>query len=251
MAELVIIGSGTGIPSLKRASPATLIVDEDLRILIDSGSGTLRGLLKVGATYANLDLLLYTHIHPDHITDLVPILFACKYSELPRQTDLSIIGGPGFESHFEKLKGIYGKWIEPQYYNLTIKELVENALLFKTLKITSKSVAHNPEIVGYRIQLKNGKSITLSGDTDYCYNIVSLASDTDILILECSFPDEMKVEGHLTPDLAGRIASESHSKKLILTHLYPVCDRYDILGQCRNRFNGEIVIAEDLMRVTL
>ncbi len=37
------------------------------------------------------------------------------------------------------------------------------------------------------------------------------------------------------------------SRKLILPHFYPICDDYDILGECREEFGGEIVLAEDLM----
>ena len=97
MAELIIVGSGTGIPSLRRGSPGLLLISESSKVLIDSGSGTLRRMLEVGITYRDVDLLLYTHIHPDHISDLVPILFVCKYSDLPREKDLLCVGGAGFK----------------------------------------------------------------------------------------------------------------------------------------------------------
>jgi single-stranded DNA-specific DHH superfamily exonuclease len=50
---------------------------------------------------------------------------------------------------------------------------------------------------------------------------------------------------------AGRIASESRCKKLLLTHLYPVCDQFDILNQCRQVFQGQTILGEDLMRVRI
>ena len=112
-------------------------------------------------------------------------------------------------------------------------------------------MAHIPESVGYRIGFKNGKSMAISGDTDYCQNIVDLGFQADLLVLECSFPDGQKVEGHLTPSLAGRIGSESKCKKLLLTHLYPACDEFDIVSQCRQTFSGEIIFGEDLMRIEI
>ena len=208
-------------------------------------------MLEAGITYRDIDLLLYTHIHPDHISDLVPILFACKYTELPRGKELVCIGGPGFKRHFGKLKKVYGSWIDPQTYSLSIKEISEKPIPFRDMKIFSKPMAHIPESVGYRIELNDGKTIAVSGDTDYCRNIVDLAFGVDLLLLECSFPDGKKVEGHLTPSLAGRIGSESHCKKLLLTHLYPVCDQYDILKQCRQVFQGELILGEDLMKVKI
>jgi ribonuclease BN (tRNA processing enzyme) len=249
MVELIILGSGTGVPSPKRGPPGLLLISDSARILIDSGSGTLRRLLEVGITYHDIDLLLYTHAHPDHIADLVPILFACKYAEQPRQRGLLCIGGPGFISYFEKLEAIYGSWIKPQSYQLNIKEISQQPLIFHDVRISSKLMAHLPGSIGYRIELKDGKSIAFSGDTDYCQNVVDLGFEADLLVLECSFPDGKKIEGHLTPSLAGKVGVEAHCKKLLLVHLYPQCDEVDILEQCRQVYKGQILIAEDLMRI--
>jgi len=249
--ELIVIGSGTGIPTLRRGAPGLVVLSERTCLLIDSGSGTLGRMLQVGLTYRDLDLLLYTHIHPDHVSDLVPILFASKYADQPREKELLCVGGPGFESYFEKLKNLYGSWVEPQSYPLTIKEISRKELVYQDLRIFSKPMAHIAESVGYRIEFKDGKSMAISGDTDYCQNIIDLASEVDILVLECSFPDGKKVEGHLTPSLAGRIALESHCKKLLLTHFYPICDQSDVVSQCSPVYPGEIILGEDLMRVVL
>ncbi len=249
MSELIIIGSGTGIPSLRRASPAFFLISENSKVLIDSGPGALRKMLEKGITYQDMDLILYTHIHPDHVSDLVPILFVSKYGDLPRKKDLLCMGGSGFKSYFEKLNKLYGSWIEPQSYCLTVHEISEEAMSYRDLKISSQPMAHISESIGYRIEFIDGKSVAISGDTDYCQNIIDLAFGVDLLILECSFPDEKKKEGHLIPSLAGRIARESHCKKLLLTHLYPICDQYDILDQCKKVFPGEIILGEDLMRI--
>ena len=251
MAELIVLGSGTGIPSLRRGSPGLLVLSDRTKLLIDSGSGTLRKMLEVGVTYRDIDIILYTHIHPDHVSDLVPIIFASKYADLPREKELLCFGGPGFKTYFEKLKTLYGHWIEPQSYQLILKEASQEALFYRDLRIVSKRMAHISESVGYRIEFKDGKAMAVSGDTDYCQNIVDVASRVDLLVLECSFPDGKKVEGHLTPSLAGRIAMESRCKKLLLTHLYPVCDQFDIVNQCRQVYQGEIILGEDLMKIQI
>ncbi len=251
LAELIIVGSGTGIPSLRRASPGLVIISDNTHILIDSGPGALRKMLEMGITYLDMDLILYTHLHPDHVADLVAILFASKYGDLPREKDLLCAGGAGFKSYFEKLKSLYGSWVEPKSYQLTIKELSIDPLLYRGIKVLSKPMAHLPNSVGYRIEFEDGKSVAVSGDTDYCQNIIDLGFEVDFLILECSFPDAKKVEGHLTPSLAGRIAIESRCKRLLLTHLYPICDQFDIVNQCRQVYQGEIIVGEDLMKIQI
>lgn len=249
MTEIIIVGSGTGIPSLRRGSPAMVLLSNKLIILIDSGSGTLRSLLKVGISYMDFDLILYTHIHPDHVADLVAILFACKYSETPRKKDLTIIGGPGFKSYFDSLKKTYGPWIKPETYRLKIIERSSKPFTFKNISILPKPMNHMVESIGFRIETEDGKRLAISGDTDFCENILKLGRQVDLLILECSFPDDKKVKGHLTPSLAFKIAKESECKRLLLTHFYPLCDQGNILEECRSRYSGDLIIAEDFMRI--
>ena len=251
MAEIIVIGSGTGIPYLRRGSPGLLVLAESVRIIIDSGPGALRKMLEVGITYRDMDLILYTHLHPDHVADLVAILFASKYGDLPREKDLLCASGAGFKSYFEKMNSLYGTWIEPKSYPLTIKELSVDPLFYRGIRVLARPMAHLPNSVGYRIEFEDGKSVAVSGDTDYCQNLVELAHQADLLVLECSFPDGKKVEGHLTPSLAGRIALESRCKKLLLTHLYPVCDQFDIVSQCKQAYKGVIILGEDLMRIPI
>jgi len=251
MAELIVVGSGTGIPSLRRASPCLVLVSDRATILVDSGPGSLRKMLEAGITYLDMDLLLYTHIHPDHVADLVPLLFACKYADQPRKKDLKCIGGPGFLRYTEQLRRLYGPWIEAQTYRLSVEELFDKPLLFGNTAITCKPMAHTPESIAYRIEYEDGKSVVVSGDTDDNPGLVELAFRTDLLVLECSFPDGKKVEGHLTPTLAGKIATESCCRRLLLTHLYPLCDPFDIKEQCHRTFQGEIILAADLTRIVI
>ncbi len=247
--RLIILGSGTGIPSLRRGSPGLLILTDKTTVLIDSGPGTLRKMLEVGITYHDVDILLYTHTHPDHVSDLVAILFACKYNDSPRRKDLVCMGGPGFRGYVDQLRNIYGSWIDSSSYRLTVGEVPETPFPFRDLKISSKGMAHLPNSAGYRLESDEAKSIAVSGDTDYCSSLVELAHEADLLVLECSFPDEKKVQGHLTPSLAGRIGSESRCKKLLLTHLYPVCDQFDVVKQCKQSYGGEVIVGEDLQKI--
>jgi ribonuclease BN (tRNA processing enzyme) len=85
-------------------------------------------------------------------------------------------------------------------------------------------VAHRPESLAYRIIDRNGKALVYSGDTDVCDGLTAIAADADLMICESAFPDDQKVDGHLTPSLAGRVAQAAAVKRLVLTHFYPVCE---------------------------
>ncbi len=208
-------------------------------------------MLKIGITYLDLDFVFYTHTHPDHTADLVPLVFACKYGEDPRRRDLSIIGGRGFKNYFQAIQGVYGHWLQPDQFRIPITEVYDDILDYGLFRVIVKPMNHTPESVGYRVESHEGRSVAISGDTDYCPDLVELAKDVDVLVIESALPDDMKAKGHLTPSLAGRIGREANCKKMILTHLYPVCDTVDIAGQCRKQYQGELLIAEDFMRVSI
>jgi ribonuclease BN (tRNA processing enzyme) len=218
---------------------------------LDSGSGTLVKMLRAGVTYKEVDAALYSHIHPDHAADLVPLLFACKYHDDPRTKDLSIFGGHGFRGYFEGLRSVYGNWIEPETFRIHIQEVLDDDVEIGGLQIATLPLEHAPESVGYRVTSPTGRTVVYSGDTDYCRNIVELARESDLLLLECSFPEGQKVKGHLTPALAGRIAREAGCTRLALTHFYPPCDQSDIRGDCQDVFPGEVLLAEDMMRIRI
>ncbi|MCH8018156.1 MAG: MBL fold metallo-hydrolase, partial [Acidobacteria bacterium] len=59
-------------------------------------------------------------------------------------------------------------------------------------------------------------------------------------------------DGHLTPKLARKIAQKAGCKQLIITHLYPVCDDYDLLSEIRSSgYEGPAEIASDGMKIRL
>jgi len=245
--EVVFLGTGVGVPSLKRASPGLIVVAGEENLLFDSGPGTLRKMLEAGFTYQDIDRVFYTHFHVDHIADLAPLLFATKYPLSLREQNLTITGPRGFREFYGQLVQLYGNQIVSEHYPLRVEEADQAGIEGKGFRIVTGPVAHTEESIGYRIEDAEGKILIYAGDSDYSASLVQLCKNANLVILECSFPD--KVEGHLSPSLAGRVATEANAERLVLTHLYPVCDQQYILTLCEREFSGELLIAHDLMRI--
>lgn len=253
--SVTVLGSGTCVPSLERSSCSIMIKVHDARLLFDSGPGTMRRLLRTNTTIFDVDYIFYSHFHPDHTAELVPFLFATKYPDTSqRQTVLTIIAGVGFDVFFAGLKAVYGKWIELDPGLVDIIQMNNRSadlLQLKDFAVRSAPVAHNPESIAYRITGPEGRSVVYSGDTDYSENLIALSKDVDLLICESALPDDYRMKGHLTPSLAGDIATRAGVKKLVLTHFYPECDQTDIELECRKTYDGPLVLAEDLMRIEI
>ncbi|CAN2040273.1 ribonuclease Z [Candidatus Magnetomoraceae bacterium gMMP-15] len=252
--NVTILGSGTCVPSLKRSSCSVLVETKKAKILLDSGPGTMKRLLEVGVSIWEITHIYYSHFHPDHTGELVSFLFSTKYPKILRNSPITITAGTGFIKFYDMLRDIYGSWIELEPEMLRLKEMDNSgpsAQLCENFSVDSIPVSHNKESLAYRITLPCGISMVYSGDTDYCENLIKIAKDTDLFICESALPDDMKVSGHLTPSLAGDIATKANVRKLVLTHLYPECDKTDIKAQCRKTYQGPLFLAEDLMRIPL
>ncbi|MBU0986128.1 MAG: MBL fold metallo-hydrolase [Proteobacteria bacterium] len=228
---------------------------KDSLLLFDSGPGTMRRLLEAEATIFDISYVFYSHLHPDHTGEMVSFLFANKYGNgFRRQKPLTILAAKGFLSFYNRLKTVYGPWIELAPGFLNIIELNHDAYdscRFEDFTVESLPVEHIDGSIAYRITGINGKSVVYSGDTDFCESLILLAKDADLLICESAHPDDLKVKGHLTPSLAGEIADRANVRRLVLTHFYPECDHVDIEKECRKTYAGPLILAEDLMKIDL
>ncbi len=249
--KITILGSGTSVPSLKRHSAGILIQNNGINSLVDCGYGTLHQLLRLGIDYHGIDRIYFTHIHPDHMFDLVALLFATRYPLDPREKALEIVAGPGFREFFDGLMSAYRNWLTPTTYEVRIIEQDEATKEYDGLNVTTRKVKHMAISRGYRFVDEQGKVAAISGDTDTCDGMVELGKNADLMILECATPDELKVDGHLSPTPAGRLAQKANCKKLCLTHFYPPCDIAEFKKIVSREYKGELVFAEDLMAFDL
>lgn len=248
--EVIIIGSGTGVPSPRRGAPAVAILAAGRVLLLDLGAGTLRALLSVGLDFSQLDIIGLSHLHPDHIGDLVPFLFATHYSlGYQRREPFWLLAAQGFGEFYQRLQGAFGEWIEPPPGLMRVQELAPDhpdQVTWEGLTIKSGPVNHIAGSIAYRVEAED-KAVVYSGDTDWSDSLVALARGADLLILEAANPT--KIPGHLTPAEAGRLAAASGVPRVILTHFYPPCDQMDVVAACAQEYRGEVIRAEDGLRV--
>ncbi len=245
--ELTILGSGTCVPSLERGGPANLLKIGGKNIVIDLGPGTLNKLFKAGISYKDIDIVLLTHFHSDHVSELNSFIQALNWTpKYTRKKDLVIIGPVGLKKLIKQ--GVFNIHSLPNTYKIKIKE-IKHKIVEKKFVIKSYKTPHSPESLAYKFEEK-GKSLVISGDTDFDEGLINFSKNTDVLLLECSFPNNMKMEGHLIPKECGLIAEEAKVKKLVLTHLYPTSPEIIRLKQTKKIFKSTI-LARDLMKIEI
>lgn len=245
--KLTILGSGACAVTKRRSCSSYYIRTTNSHIVLDMGFGSLRRMVEAGINYRDIDMVVVSHFHLDHVADLSPLLMALRYTPGFRRTKpLTLIGPAHFKQFLQDCSALFGEWLtEERDYALRIFELDSEQVELDDCLITARANFHSQPSNAYRIE-SNGVSLMYSGDSGPCDSLIELAADADLALIECSFPDEAPFEKHLTPQQAADIAKKSRAKKLLLTHFYPHMDDIDAAAICKKIFNGPVSIAEDL-----
>jgi ribonuclease BN (tRNA processing enzyme) len=77
--RITVVGSGTVVPSLQRHQSCVVVRTGGEMLVFDLGSGAVRGMLQADLDPFAIDRIFFTHFHPDHTVDAVPLLFAVNH----------------------------------------------------------------------------------------------------------------------------------------------------------------------------
>lgn len=251
--RLTILGSGTAVPSKSRGNSGYLLEIGDEKILIDGGAGAIRKLPLLNTSIWDIKKIFYSHLHIDHVLDLIPLLFAYKYpGHNPlSQHKLEIFAHKDFGDYFKSIQDVFGHYISSENVEIVLHPINDHHLELETFIVKSSPVFHTPQSIAYRFELPDGTSLVYSGDTDYCKELSCLAYNCSVLLVECSFPDNKEVKGHMTPQKISRLIKESRPKRVILTHIYPINDDRTLIKRIDNTLNIPIEVSEDLMQIII
>lgn len=107
-----------------------------------------------------------------------------------------------------------------------------------------------PSDVTYK---EKGKKVTVIMDTRLCNSAVKLAKDSDLLICEATYADELEAKAgeykHLTAGQAAAIANKAGVRKLVLTHFSQRYKNTQQVEEDARTIFDNIVCAKDFMRV--
>jgi ribonuclease Z len=257
-----VCGSRSPIPSPGRAETCILIsAGEDL-FVVDIGDGSNDNLRSWNINFRDIEAVLITHLHSDHIADL-PGLHQNAWVVGERSSKLKVFGPEGIDQFTQGIEMAYahdyvfrnehhGDLIAPlQFAGFDTRVIdLNNPVIFDNgeLKITAFKVIHEPiePALGFRFEYK-GRSIVISGDTSYTQTVIDNSMNADVLFHEAQanhmlaiMEESLRSRGadllatvlddittyHTTLVEAAEIANEANVKKLFFYHLTPAPRNY-------------------------
>lgn len=247
--KVQFLGTGVGIPQPDRVQSGFVVEPEDGGMLLfDCGAGILQQLFESGRDPLAVDAIVLSHLHLDHVSDVLPLL---KSRWLCDQPKCRIIGPDGTREWLDRLFGAY-TYLQGRF-DLSIKELKPGGQMdLEGLHLSCAAGIHSIPSLGYRLEEKTSV-LAYSGDTEPCDSIMELAKGADLLIHECSFPLNFMITNHTTPDMLVPYLKTPDIDSLYLTHLYPHMQGHEkeALECIRRDYRGDVGIATDLMSLEI
>ena len=276
-----VLGSGGPVNGGGRASSSYLVwLEGRPAILIDMGVGSTVNLARTGANARDIDAILLSHLHPDHVSDLSGFLWSAQVLE--RSRPLTIIGPDG-NDYFPDTKSFVKRLVAADGAFPFMKELLDSDAKFhldiqnietKTrqpiavlqiggAKISAYPVSHGrAPSLAFRVE-SSGVRTVFAGDQDGLDpNFPTFAKDADILILHTALSP--RAEHHPfsrvigLPYRLGKMAADANAKRVVLSHLmgFPADDvsaadfslsaPNALIRAIREVYPGKISLATDL-----
>ena len=274
--KLTLLGTGCPSVDFKRCGSSNLISTKSTKILVDCGSGVTQRLNQSKNSSADIDALLLTHLHTDHVIDLYQLIISSWHSD--RTSQWKIYGPKGTKKFVDKiflawkserkLRISYEKRKSSKALNYKVYEFKKEGFInINDIKIKYFEVDHKPVPYAYGFSFFNkNKKLTISGDTRPCESLMLNAQNADVLLHEVFIEYEINQtsglrskktlhnvkEYHTPSNSVGKVAKLSNCKKLVLTHFVPTRFNISKLKKIvRKDFGKDPIIGNDLLTINI
>ena len=257
-----VCGSRSPLPSPGRAETCILVAAGDDLFVVDIGDGSNQNLRSWNIDFSDIQAVLITHLHSDHIADL-PGLHQNAWVVGERTSKLKVFGPEGVDQLTQGIEMAYahdyvfrnehhGDAIAPLEYAGFDTSVIDlnDPVIFDNgeLKITAFKVVHEPidPALGFKFEYK-GRSLVITGDTSYTQSVIDNSMNVDVLFHEAQANHMLAVIENLQRSLgmdllatvlddittyhttlieAAEVANKANVKKLVFYHLTPAPRNY-------------------------
>jgi ribonuclease BN (tRNA processing enzyme) len=257
--RVTVLGKSPSWQDAGGACSGYLVEDGDTSLLLDCGNGVI-GKLRQRRDYTEIDAVVISHLHADHILDLVPYAYALTYA--PRQQPVPVPPWPGTDSParprllappgaIETFRKIVGCWGNDDLIDkaFAVEEYDRDSNLeVGGLRVRFGEVQHFTETYAVEVRsTQGGGRFTFGADSRPDEELVAFAEGTDLLLVEATLPrpERTGVRGHLTPEEAGEHARRAGAKRVVITHISDELDQVWARKQASAAFGQAVEVARE------
>jgi ribonuclease BN (tRNA processing enzyme) len=246
--RLTVLGRSPASPNPGEACAGYLVEGAGSRLLMDIGPGVVAQ-LRVRHHPTELDAVVVSHMHADHMLDLVTLRYVYPWRALPKEERLRVILPPGSADQMLDLaRGVGNARHFEDTFRLSEHDGV-TPFSVGGLSLVPIPTAHYIPCWGFRTE-GDGRRLAYTADTGPCDGLADIADGADLLLSEATLtsldedaqPPERR--GHLTPGEAGTAARDGRVGTLLLTHLPVNGDGDWARSAAQETFDGGVDLAQ-------
>lgn len=235
--RLTLLGTGTCQLEPGRAASSVLVELPDLRLVFDLGRGVADRLVAHGLRQDDVEHLVLSHFHPDHLSDLVPYLHAAAWSRIdPRSRDLHVWGPEGVEVQLGRLLSLFeARTLRRDDWRVVVHEVTDGGIEIAGHRFGFHPL---PPAGNHGLRLEAlGRVAALTGDSSFHDAEVALLAGAELAVID---------SGHLSDDEIVELAVASGAERIVCSHLYRELDLAELAARAAGRgYRGELVAGRD------
>ena len=256
--RITVLGKSPAWQDAGGACSGYLVEADGACVLLDCGCGVF-GKLRRHREYWEVDAVVISHLHADHILDLVPYASALIYA--PRQQPVPVAGHPGTTTParprliapagaadaFRQIcagAGMHPEHIE-KAFALTEYEPHETFAL-GPLEVAFCPVPHFLPTNAVELR-EGGERLTFSADCAPNEALTEFARDSSLLLIDATLPrpERTGLRGHLTPEEAGEHGRAAGARRLVLSHFSDELDSEWARREAERSYGGPVEVARE------
>ncbi|MGC9357874.1 MAG: MBL fold metallo-hydrolase [Anaerolineae bacterium] len=248
---VVPLGVAAALPDAYHANSYLAVVHRDRYWLVDCAEGPIGRLMRVGLNPWDLEGIILTHFHPDHVYGFPALLLGLfllgRDEEIAPKRSIPIYARPEVLERVRAFVALFNNqnWIETLSLTYHIIEPEVGALVVEDedVTITAAPTRHSLPSIAVRFAIRGtDRAFVYSSDTAPSPELEALAQNATLLFHEATGEER----GHTSAEEAGALAARADVERLVLIHYE---DRYadQRLAEARKTFPGLVEMAREFV----
>jgi len=258
LTEISFLGTGGSVATVERDNTSFLIKHSADHVLIDCPGSIVQKIKRLNVEPADIQTVLVTHIHPDHVYGLPSFIHSLMLTEC----QIDLLGSERTINFCRRFLELFHLLDKKNKCRVRFIPLGPNQdfMIANSIECSTIKVPHNESSLAFGFRFNtSGPSMLYSGDTPVHPPLFESARGADYLIHDCSAPSRFFEEypalktKHANPIELGRYAQEAGIKCVIPCHFFGEIEYSlaEIEREIRENYSGELIIPEDFMQITL
>lgn len=254
--KLTILGGSAAGPNTGQGCSGYLVEVGATRVVLDLGPGTLPQLRR-HVDFRTLDAVVISHLHVDHVLDVVALRFALAYNPVPPARHLPLWLPPGGLAFLDRVAAAFAATgADAEFFPdvFDAREYDPTApLVLGAATLRFAPTVHYVPCWAIRIAADNGADLGYTADTGPAADLDGLFRGVRVLIAEGGNPKPPSEpegnHGHLTAADAAVLATRVGAETLVLTHLWEEAGFETYRQQAAAHFAGRLELARPGLQI--